>query len=291
MSKNTTPSTRLWVLLAREAPVAVIFRRGPSRFVQLITWNLESDTFVSGQWLKGRVYEKRCDLSPDGTLLIYFAATNKEPLRSWTAVSKPPWFSALALWPKGDGWNGGGYFVGPYSIHLDHYDGNTLPHPDFTTNCEKIHIDSFTQDHGEDAPVWHSVLARDGWVTVHLGEWGLHGFERGCSWKAIIPPTWRKPHRSLRLSIEMSIERLHQNNGPWYVTRYRVIDPVGESIVDLGLIDWADWDYRGDLLFARTGSLYRQTFVESVPLPEKHLADFRKHTFEAIESPEWAKSF
>src|SRR3954454_10755262 len=85
--KLNASSTRLWVLLARKARVAAIFRRGPSRHVQLIKWNLDNDTFEFGQWFKGRVYERRCDLSPAGTLLIYFAATYKEPLRSWTAVS------------------------------------------------------------------------------------------------------------------------------------------------------------------------------------------------------------
>src|SRR5580692_1395652 len=103
---------RIWVLLAKNASVAVVFRRGPTRQVQMIKWNLDEDSFEEGQWFKGRIYERRCGLSPDGKYLIYFAATYKEPMRSWTAISKPPYFSALMLWPKGDGWNGGGYFTG-----------------------------------------------------------------------------------------------------------------------------------------------------------------------------------
>ena len=290
MSKPTASSTRLWVLLAREAPVAAIFRRGPSRHVQLITWNLENDTFVPGQWFKGRIYERRCDLSPDGTLLIYFAATYKEPLSSWTAISKPPWFSALALWPKGDGWNGGGYFVGSHAIHLDHYPSQDQPHPDFAVNCSRICIKSLTQQHGEDAPVWHSTMTRDGWVRVHPGTWREHSM-KNYSWQAIIPETWHKPHRTLPLRIEMLIEGLHQKNGPWYATRYRVIGPSGEEIRDLGFVDWADWDHRNDLVYARDGSLYRQTLNMGSSSSERHLADFSQHTFEAIESPDWAKSF
>ncbi|TGU14674.1 hypothetical protein EN799_66055, partial [bacterium M00.F.Ca.ET.156.01.1.1] len=80
---------RLYAILARSARTGVIFRRGPSRLVQLIRWDLRTDTFEHGQWLKGRVYERRCDLSPSGELLVYFAATNRLPYGSWTAISKP----------------------------------------------------------------------------------------------------------------------------------------------------------------------------------------------------------
>ena len=74
---STSPSPvpcRLLVILAREAPVAVIFRRGPSKLVELIKWHTDIDTFERGQWFKGRIYEDCSDLSPDGSLLIYFAA-------------------------------------------------------------------------------------------------------------------------------------------------------------------------------------------------------------------------
>jgi hypothetical protein len=95
--------TRLSVLLARKAPVAIVFRRGPSKHVLLVRWNLSDDSFEAGQWLKGRVYERRCDLSEDGERLIYFAANYRarHPLQTWTAVSRPPYFTALALWQKG----------------------------------------------------------------------------------------------------------------------------------------------------------------------------------------------
>ena len=85
---------RLWVLLAREEHVGVVFRRGPSKQVMLIKWNTRNDSFDFGQWFKGRIYERRCDVSPNGELLIYFAAKQKPPLYSWTAISKPPFFTA-----------------------------------------------------------------------------------------------------------------------------------------------------------------------------------------------------
>lgn len=115
------PSCRLYVVLARRAPIGVIFRRGPTRHVRLIRWNLEDDSPESGQWLRGRVYERRCDLSPRGDMLIYFAAKHRPPFDTWTAVSRPPWFTALALWPKGDCWGGGGLFKNGRLILLNHW--------------------------------------------------------------------------------------------------------------------------------------------------------------------------
>ena len=287
--KPRKSSARLWVLLARDAAVAAIFRRGPSRQVQLIKWNLEDDTFEDGQWFKGRIYERRCDLSPSGTLLIYFAATHKEPLFSWTAISKLPWFTALALWPKGDCWNGGGHFIGPYRIHLDHFPSENIPHPDFASGCRKFQIQTFATARGEDTPVWHHTLKRDGWSQVHAGDWGKHGQENGYSWKSRIPEQWSKPHQKRRIRLAMFIHGMGQDNGPWHVTSYRVADNSGAEVSSLGPADWADWDKQGDLLFALGGRLYRQRFQKTNSPPPTLLADLNHHEFAAIPPTDWAK--
>ena len=112
--------TRLYAILARNAEFGVIFRRGPSRSVLLIRWNTENDSFQRGQWLKGRIYERRSDLSPQGDLLLYFAASYRKPYFSWSAISRPPFLTALALWPKRDGWGGGGHFLSDSRIALNH---------------------------------------------------------------------------------------------------------------------------------------------------------------------------
>ena len=67
--------TRLFVILARAARVAVVLRRGPSKEVLLVRWDLATDAFEAGQWLNGRVYERRCDLSPSGELVVCFVAS------------------------------------------------------------------------------------------------------------------------------------------------------------------------------------------------------------------------
>src|SRR6185369_16654475 len=120
-------AARVHVLLARDASVGVALRRGPSKRVCTVLWNRRKDEFRVGQWLNGRIYERRSDLSPDGKYLIYFAMNGRwesEAGGSWTAISRAPYLKAIAIFPKGDRWNGGGLFTGKatYSLNevLDH---------------------------------------------------------------------------------------------------------------------------------------------------------------------------
>src|SRR4051812_11123240 len=92
------PPCRLCVLMAWEAPKALIMRRGPARWVELILWDMLTDRFERGQWFHGRIHESKCDLSPDGTKLIYFASKygrkrDQDIPDTWTAISKPPYFT------------------------------------------------------------------------------------------------------------------------------------------------------------------------------------------------------
>jgi hypothetical protein len=57
-------------------------------------WDLRADKLTYGQWLVVRRYPEASGLSPDGRLLVYYA--RKGP-RTFTAVSQPPYFTALAL--------------------------------------------------------------------------------------------------------------------------------------------------------------------------------------------------
>jgi hypothetical protein len=116
---------RLFVIFAREADVGVILRRGPSKWVQIIKWDTRRDDFEDGAWFHGRIYEDACDVSPDGELFVYFAAKHNRHSQDdeygyvWTAVSRPPWLHALALWPNPCGtYHGGGRFSGNRRLTL-----------------------------------------------------------------------------------------------------------------------------------------------------------------------------
>lgn len=122
----------LFVIPARDAPVAVILRRGPSNWYHVIRWDMRHDRFEHGAWIKGRIYEDKCDLSTDGELFIYFVHQGSRGMtaftHAWTAISRAPWLHALVLWPEGSTWGGGGRFVGPRTISGVSQHGT---HPDF----------------------------------------------------------------------------------------------------------------------------------------------------------------
>ena len=113
----------------------MILRKGPAEWCHIIRWNTADDSFHRGAWIKARIYAERCDLSPNGKLLLYFAFQGSRHdtayKASYSAVSRSPWLKALVLWPEGDTWGGGGRFTsnchvvlrsGPLEKHPDHAD-------------------------------------------------------------------------------------------------------------------------------------------------------------------------
>ena len=129
----TPAETKLFVIPASEASIAVILRRGPSDWYHIIEWDTRRDRFMHGAWIKGRIYEEKCDVSPNGRLFLYFVHQGTRGgttfTHAWTAVSRTPWLSALTLWPQGTTYGGGGRFFDDRTVVL----GGVLhpPHPDF----------------------------------------------------------------------------------------------------------------------------------------------------------------
>jgi hypothetical protein len=279
---------RLYALVARNAPVAVILRRGPTKQVRLIKWNLMDDTFELGQWFKGRIYERRCDLSPDGALFVYFAATHKAPMYTWTAISRPPYLTALALWPKGDCWHGGGWFISETELKLNHGSLETDLHAPFRPG--PLTIDSEHDCFGElgDNSVWSPVRRRDGWIRIQRGK--LIGQEHGWDYEPAEIWTKRNPNDD-GVCLRMEVLGIGSTERSWYRIRYRVTALDEEERVDLGICDWADWDRnRGDLLFAKDGCVFRQK-ISNRELPPVLLADFNDQTFCEIPPSEAAKEW
>lgn len=112
----------LTLFFATETDRAVILRRGPSRHTRMILWHRDTDRFEDGQWVRRKVYAERCRLSPDGRHFLYFMLDGqwKTPSRgSYTAISRPPYWTALALHPQGDTWGGGGWFHDNHTYYAD----------------------------------------------------------------------------------------------------------------------------------------------------------------------------
>jgi hypothetical protein len=285
-------SCRLYAVLAREAPVGVIFRRGPSKQVRLIRWNLADDSFEPGQWFKGRIYERRCDLSPRGDMLIYFAAKHRPPLYSWTAISRPPWLTALALWPKGDCWAGGGLFKSGQAVLLNHWpsqrqlaEGFCLP------PAVEVEPLGDRPGCGEDDPIEGTRLSRDGWTLACPGKLLAAQDRESLRWSFSLDRVWQKPEPSnVRYVLRMLVRGIGESDGPWYRLDHEVVDAEGRIRVDLPETDWADWDRNGDLLFGRAGALFRlpaPVISRGDEFGEQacRLADFSDMTFEEIVAP------
>lgn len=75
---------RIHILLARDNPQALVIRRGPSKQTSVIGWNRENDCFTMGQWLKGKLYHFRSDISPNGQHWVYFAMGARG--QTWTDI-------------------------------------------------------------------------------------------------------------------------------------------------------------------------------------------------------------
>jgi hypothetical protein len=281
MKSKPTPPCRLQVLLARRAPIGVIFRRGPSKWVQVIKWDTQRDVFEEGQWFHGHIYVGRSDLSPDGSLLIYFASkfnektlSDKEYTYAWTAVSKPPFLTALALWPKGDCWHGGGLFITSRDVFLNHRPDVAEPHPKHLP--QGIRVTSNPNAAGEDDGVLVSRMERDGWKILRDLEFDYY------SRRTIHPAVFEKHSgkASMNLHVEKYFDDLEEQ---WLCS---IATKEGKSFL-IGTGTWADFDQQNRLTFASNGKLFAASLKNGTVSLEE-LADFNGAKRNALKAPAWA---
>ncbi|MGN6366706.1 MAG: hypothetical protein ACTHN5_00315 [Phycisphaerae bacterium] len=267
-------------ILAREAPVGVLLRRGPTRWCQAVLWRTDTDEVERGQWVHHRVYERRCDLSPDGKLLLYFAmngAWESETKGAWTAISRPPYFTALALWPKGDCWDGGGLFDTNREVGIFGFGDHEKP-----LGRGKIPLRAgphrLQRGRGECLGIYFPRMERDGW-KYHKGKERENA--QAYAWSRELP-------KEEAVLWKRSIGEVDHPVGKGVYYDEYWIKPWGKGEIDLTNVDWADVDQKGRLVFTRGGKLYagrvREGEVES-----QELADFTGDRPVEISSPAWAR--
>ncbi len=285
-------SCKLHVFLAANAPVGVILRRGPSKRVQLIKWDLDTDTFLPGQWFHGRIYEDRCDLSPDGKLFIYFALKMNinspyypEYKGSWTAISKPPYLTALALWPNGSTWGGGGFFLSEKKLWINHYGKyDSKPHPKHKPIG--LHISTKQWSIDDPSPVLTSRLSRNGWVN-------LRESSDQCHHRELARVAENGQHDQIEIFHKQSLcgkitlVMRRTNRQSQYYYDYLLSSVSGRFFVLPGA-QWADWDHRGRLLFTREGCIFSCQPDDQGDYRNHLLADFTNARPESISTPIWA---
>jgi hypothetical protein len=263
---------RLSVLMARRAEVAVILRRGPARWVELILWDTKKDRFQRGQWFHGKIYDERCDISPDGTKFIYFAAKygkkwDADMPDTWTAISKPPYFTALALWPNGGTYGGGGLFL----------DDQCFWHADWNPIRTGFSLKGLTEVSDATAGVGFDEKFRDDRMYLRLQHTGWEVIEQ----QKRLRLKWKKaaPVRKGELLLDRTL------NTP----RYFLILPNEQTKPQPLDAQWADWDNSGRLVIAHQGKILAGKWDRRHGLRFEELADLNGDQPVGLEAPEWAR--
>jgi hypothetical protein len=290
----------MFVLPARVASVAVILRRGPGKWWRVTLWDTRRDRFEPGQWFWGWIYPDKCDVSPDGKLLIYFAGKHRPRDvetgydRTWTAVSRPPYLTALALWPIGDTWGGQGVFIDNRTVMVGtagkSFGGRHHPdHPPGPLRLvESPVVDHFFLKEGDprhDAvPGW-----RQGWQgTLAPVQPKNRMFPQYSSWRKT----------SGRLTLERDASRRAATGGVVYEeylpspsrrrSLYTLLQKNGAAIA-LFEAHWADFDQRGRLVATVGGQVLEGKIAKDGKLVWRQLAAIQDERPAPMEALSWAQ--
>ena len=266
---------RLHVLLASKAPLGLVFRRGPANAVCTFGWNRATDEFELGQWFRGRIYERRADLSPDGRHLIYFARgglRHKETKGSWTAISRAPWLHAVTLFGKGDCWQGGGLFTSNRKFWLNGC------HFSVRESSEVAEDDKYQPEgsFGAECPsVYYRRLLRDGWtLDMAVGP----GRVAHCT-----VLTRELPHGWILRKFAYA-DVAHPVGAGAYWDEHELEHPERKALLSVPAWEWAERD-GSTLVWAEKGILYRAAVNPCGPARAKVLYDFNPMRFEARKAP------
>jgi hypothetical protein len=280
-----TPPPRLHVILASKAPVGIVIRRGPSKQYCTLLWNRKTDTFTLGQWLKGRIYEHRSDLSPDGKHFLYFAM-NARPSRKgpmcWTAISRAPYLRAIALYGDEETWLGGGlfrdnknYYVngGPFFHTLREAKEVAMEKPD--PKGPEVSLEEAMQDAKYpmtgNLGVYCYRLERDGWSLATKEAKSHYVFEK------TFERNWM-----LRSLVRQGRSKEEGKSSTW--SEYSLLHFPTGTVQHFPDWEWADVD-RSRLVWASKGQIWAGRLNDHGFTEEKMLYDFNDMHFEAIKAP------
>lgn len=272
-----TIAPRIHVLLARESPHAVVIRRGPTRHTAVIGWDRKTDKFTLGQWLYGRIYERRCDLSPDGKHLIYFAMNGRWSSGvkgSWTAISRAPYLKAICLFAKGDCWHGGGLFQSPTQYWLNDGCGHETQQDD--RRLLRVAGYPWHEAYGGECPgVYFIRLQRDGWIMKYTAPDGQGGqvtlFEKRIN-----------GHWHLRKHAHATVH--HPVGRGVYYDTHALYNARTEELLPKADWEWAEVD-GGRLLWAAQGRISAGRIESHGLQGEKLLYDCNAMQFEKLAAP------
>jgi hypothetical protein len=268
------PPPRIYCILATEAPIALVFRRGPSRWFHLLRWRLDKGLLEPGVWVRKKLRPRRCDLSSDGELLLYYLSGGYEArYRVFAGLSRAPWLAPILTWDERDTFGRGWCFATDSTAH---------------TYGERCDMDSTI------GPV---AIARNETVSF------VNERRRGWVEAADCPPrdpddTWdekrsvilQKTCASNGCALRLIGGRYQPQRGIDGKAPHFELDlPSGERVA-IPDVTWADWDQTGRLLLAtRQGQLLaRDPLGHPSETLEAH--DLTNLTPAPAPPPDWAAS-
>lgn len=233
---------RIYCIPATRAPVVAVFRRGPTDWSHVGRWDLAKQCYEPGAWLRGRLFPRRSDLSPDGRWLCYFAhkpSATWEHGEAYIAVSRFPWLAALYAFGSCGTWTRGYYF---------------------------------TEEGGCHDPVLVKLPIRYGLRSTPVVQFATerrHGWEEAQDSPTRDPKDFWDQHRNARMQKRqpggnrlLCVESLGWAGGEFGAgqaidgLRVRYGIKSSEDVQPLDDLQWADWDREGRLLVAtRCGKL------------------------------------
>lgn len=267
---------RIHVLLARQAPIGLVIRRGPSKKVATILWDRERDVFELGQWLHARIYERRSDLSPNGKLFLYFAMNGQwksETAGSWTAISRAPYLKAIALFSKGDCWHGGGLWTGRGQYWLNAGWGHNVLRNTSAVSRDLTYVPPVSAG-GECPGVYYPRLVRDGWKLV----------DQMVTRKHCAKTIFEKPVGNGWTLRKIAHEECGAPVGKGCYWDEHELEHPGNALIKCPNWEWADLD-RKRLVWAADGRLHSAALKKSGLMNKRELFDFNPMAFSPIKAP------
>ncbi len=277
MTDNIFPA-RLHILVARSSKQAIVIRKGPSKYTCVVGWNRGQNTFQVSQWLKGRIYERRSDISPSGSHWIYFATKAKwgtESINTWTAIARSPWLKAVSMYSKGDAWHGGGLFLKNKTYWLN--EGGIL-HEEMHLSSEIKRNKNYQpkeQYGGECLHVYYNRLQRDGWILKE--NFRKEKWDKGTIFEKELAYKW-----ILRKVCHAQVNSPEGKSCYW--DEHLLLSKRGEKTLCSDW-EWAEW-VDNTIYYAEKGSLYSLLIENSKQVSSpKLLHDFNSYKFENKKAP------
>jgi hypothetical protein len=181
----------------------------------------------------------------------------------------------------GDTWYGGGLFVDDRMIRLNHPATALATHPDHPARDLKVICEPMMF---YDTCILDERMKRDGWTRRSIAKRVYRGRTIAGEYSQALEKPDPKSRRLLVVH-NLSDSILHKRACHFSVTYLR----TGEEILAFEA-EWADWDHRGQLVYAAAGKLWRVDFPPRGRPPEtRQIADFNTNRPDPQPSPQWAR--